>query len=345
MPSSQPTVRANILTPLAAYLVPRRVDLKSLLEAAGLSRDDLRDEERRIGLVAACRTFELAAERCSDPCFGLHYAQFFPTGGTGVIGQVALTAPTVREALQAIARYMTIHNSIVTEFREQEGVGRLRLAWPAALTHPRVQFNGFLVMLIVERMRRGAGSDWRPTRVELEHRCPADIDEYQRLLGKNLHFGQPANEIVFNATALCKPMPQDIGRLHPTIRAVAEIELEKEEAHSDIRLKVRAALAKQLTESAPFDLDAIAKLLGLQPRSLQWQLEQHETSYERLLSETRKEMAEQMLRDTDLPLTAIAARLRFSELSAFTRAANRWFDMAPSAYRQRLRKGRAGSGP
>jgi AraC-like DNA-binding protein len=92
--------------------------------------------------------------------------------------------------------------------------------------------------------------------------------------------------------------------------------------------------------TAPPDLEhARAGGVGLSPRALQWRLERSGTSFERLLNETRAHIAEHLLRDTDRSLTEIAFDLGFSDPSAFTRAARRWFNMPPRVYRQMQRRG------
>jgi AraC-like DNA-binding protein len=50
-------------------------------------------------------------------------------------------------------------------------------------------------------------------------------------------------------------------------------------------------------------------------------------------NEIRFEIACELLQGTDMALSQIAAVLRYSELSAFTRAFRRWSGLTPSAWR------------
>ncbi|MEQ1715517.1 MAG: helix-turn-helix domain-containing protein, partial [Hyphomicrobium sp.] len=70
---------------------------------------------------------------------------------------------------------------------------------------------------------------------------------------------------------------------------------------------------------------------------LQNRLAQHGTTFEEVLNAARKLRAEHLLKTSDLTLTDIAQQLGFSELSAFTRAGQRWFGCTPSARRQKLK--------
>ena len=52
-----------------------------------------------------------------------------------------------------------------------------------------------------------------------------------------------------------------------------------------------------------------------------------------MLNDVRCARAEALLADGELDLAEIAFELGYSEHSAFTRAANRWFDAPPSSKR------------
>lgn len=101
--------------------------------------------------------------------------------------------------------------------------------------------------------------------------------------------------------------------------------------------QARRAIVDQL-ETGDARLKTVAERLGISPAVLQARLADADTNFEALLVETRRGLAESYLRDTELPLTEIALLLGFSELSAFTRAAHRWFGAPPSARRATLRR-------
>jgi len=48
-------------------------------------------------------------------------------------------------------------------------------------------------------------------------------------------------------------------------------------------------------------------------------------------------MAQHMLCDTDLPVTEIAAILRYSDVTVFSRAFRRWSDASPHEWRAKQR--------
>ena len=70
---------------------------------------------------------------------------------------------------------------------------------------------------------------------------------------------------------------------------------------------------------------SVAHALNISIRTLQRELAGAGTSFRAVSDCARKQIALELLHDTDLPLTEAAFRLGFSELSAFSRAAKKWF--------------------
>ena len=71
-------------------------------------------------------------------------------------------------------------------------------------------------------------------------------------------------------------------------------------------------------------------------RTLQRRLEEEASSFVQLLSDTRRELAEQYLSRLQMTLEQAAYLLGFSEQSSFFRACKRWFGVPPGEYRRHL---------
>jgi AraC-like DNA-binding protein len=80
----------------------------------------------------------------------------------------------------------------------------------------------------------------------------------------------------------------------------------------------------------------VADELGIAPGSLHRLLKSQGTSFQRLFDDTRRRLAHRYLFESSLTLTDIAQRVGYSELSAFSRAARRWFGASPRSIRRNL---------
>ena len=87
----------------------------------------------------------------------------------------------------------------------------------------------------------------------------------------------------------------------------------------------------------------VARFFSMHRRTLHRHLRMEGFAFRQVADEIRFEIACELLENTDMALSQVAAVLRYSELSAFTRAFGRWSGQSPSAWRtghSRVRKSR-----
>jgi AraC-like DNA-binding protein len=96
--------------------------------------------------------------------------------------------------------------------------------------------------------------------------------------------------------------------------------------------RVRSVVAG-LALAGTVSLEAVARHLGTSPRTLQRRLNQHGISFWALLEHSRFEIAAALLRETDLQVQEISARLGYRTPSGFARAFTNWSGASPTAFR------------
>jgi AraC-like DNA-binding protein len=347
----EPLVRANVLTGLDVYVTSRGLNFISLLDEVGLQLDEIKEPETLISLNRIGHLFDNVANRLGDPAFGLHYAEHFPQGATGLLGYLVLSAPTVRTSMAAAAEFLAVQTTPVdASFVEQGGLGYLRWKFSSEFRAPRIQFTGFTAAAFLLRLRLAAGSTWEPLTANFDHAPPEAVPAYKQLFGPRVRFDQPDCGLVLDATALGRSIPQKALPVFDELRKLGTFVLtdlkQKGAVHAkwddmNIAQRAQVAIERRLdgTAGVSFDQPRIAEALGLTARQLQWELTELETSYDKILVGVRETLAEQYLRETDLTLSQISAKLGFSEASAFTRWARRSYGHSPSAQRELLKSG------
>ncbi len=331
--SRQAIIRGSILASFRDVLTARGIDADALLAEAGIARGTLNDPASELPLDSVALLMEKAAERANDPGLGLALAEAYPPGGTGLLGYLVLHARTVREALQSITRYaaLLLHPSPVT-FREEADAATLSWCFPTRRKTRRIQLASFANALLVLRLRRIAGRDWFPLAVEVEHPelCTPRL---HRILGPRVTFNARENSIAIDPATLQRMTDGADPRLYSILQETGEAKLQRLTSRPNLVARTVRAITEVLSTDPPL-LEHVADRMRVTPRTLQNRLAQHGTTFERVLSDTRRDLAERYLRDTDLPLTEIAFLLGFSEQSAFTRAARGWFGKPPSQLRK-----------
>src|SRR5918997_3815055 len=83
----------------------------------------------------------------------------------------------------------------------------------------------------------------------------------------------------------------------------------------------------------PCPAATVARLFSMHRRTLTRHLRTEGLAFRQVANEVRFEIACQLLQNTDMALSQVAAALKYSEPSAFTRAFRRWSGQTPSAWR------------
>ena len=97
----------------------------------------------------------------------------------------------------------------------------------------------------------------------------------------------------------------------------------------DLRRVLRTELLRDSCSAA-----MIAQLFSMHRRTMSRHLRMEGLAFRQVANEVRFEIACELLENTDMALSQVAAALKYSELSAFTRAFRRWSGQSPSAWRR-----------
>ena len=178
----------------------------------------------------------------------------------------------------------------------------------------------------------------RPLAVELRFPPPADLQPYQEAFKCPLRFDASANALLFSRADVTSPLPTAHPLLAEVHERLAGEHLQRLD-HAQMSSRVRAAIIRHLPHGEPRRTE-IASALEMSGRTLQRHLEAEGTSFERLLDDTRRELAQQYLGQTYVSLADATYLLGFRTQSSFFRASKRWFGTSPRHYRIRLMRAR-----
>jgi AraC-like DNA-binding protein len=295
------------------------------IEAGFLAEPDNLLPFRTLGrLIALC----VAATGCGH--FGLLIGQRAGASSLGVVGFLIQQAPDVRAALDDLVRYLHFHDrGAVPRLAIEGGLALLSYGIYERNAESADQISDGAIAIGMNLMKGLCGADWRPDEVLLPRRKPADTTPYRAFFDAPLRFEADQAALAFPVHWLDRPLPQADARLRRFLREhVQEPAANGEGASEDIRRVVRAILGTTHPSG-----ETVARLLNLSRRTLSRRLKLEGTDFRHLSDEVRFETARQLLEDTRMPLAHIAAKLEYSEASAFTRAFKRWSGLSPREWR------------
>ena len=332
----EPLMVCGVPNGVLTLLAKRNVQKDVLLKAAGLSTDDVADNDRYIPLNSFAIILEEAARILSDDVLALNLARELDPVAPGLTAYAVHHAPSVRRSLQTLARYISVLVTPRTaELIESDDIGYYKWSYWKSFGGMR-QYLDFVPARKMLVIKSALGERWNPLFVKLEHSEPKNLEPYFEIFGPRISFNQPENCIAVSARDLNKEMPRADERLWAYLVDLAETIISDQENRPEIYQNVRKEIINHLPSNTA-NIEAVAAALGKSPRTLQRELSDAGTSFSQILENSRMDLADKYMLDTDLNLSQIAFLLGFSELSAFTRATNRWFGESPRAHRRRLK--------
>lgn len=314
----------------------RGVDPAELLAGSGVDPASLADADARIPLATEELLWARAAELSADDCFGLHAAALIRPGAFDVMDYAIRTAPTLREALERLARYnRLVHDVAAFRIVDVGTTVRVEHGFASPGRQPCRQASEFtLASLPVVAAQIAGGRALPALAVEFAHAAPADLAPYRAVFGLVPRFGAGISAISFDAARLREPVPDADPGLSRIVTAHAERLLaELAPPQPGLAGQVRRFIAETVDQGPP-SLRQVAHRLHLSERSLQRRLDEEGCRFADLVEQVRRELALRYIADRTLALGEVAYLLGFAEPSPFHRAFKRWTGMTPAEARR-----------
>jgi AraC-like DNA-binding protein len=310
-----------------------RITADELLAGSGLDLASLSDPRTRVPIGTIVGILERARALTREPAYGFWLGVQMRVSAHGYLGVAALSAPTMRAAIDLSIRFMPVVTTALSMRLEVVGNDA------ALILDEHADFGRERDTVLLA----GLIGVWRIGMALSGHHLDgyADLvlpepDYYRQLLalGPHIRFDQPANRLLFDASMLDTPY----AMADPVALQLALDECERllgtrtpeAPATGRVRSLVTHVKGKDLS------LEHFAEALGVSARTLKRQLAAEGASFSALVDEERRARATFLLGSPDVSLKDIADRLGYANLANFTRAFLRWTGQTPTAYRATL---------
>ena len=311
------------------------VDVEALFRDARLDIAILRDPAARFSIDDVSVLWEMAVARSGKATLGLSRELALTYGKLGVVGHAMMACPTLLAALQQLAHCMDVVSNAATFALTPDADGHWfelgHLGGERPVPRQRVEF-GMLTMLGFCSWI--TGRDLQPLAVEFVYPEPDDPTLHLDVFGCPVGFGRAANRALLRERDLERPLSARDPEMAALHARLVEEALERLEGAPTSR-KTREILAQRLAHAEPRRKD-IADALNISERTFQRRLQAEGTSFQQVLDETRRELAQQYLRRPRHSLRHVADLLGFEDPGNLFRACRRWFGESPASYRARF---------
>lgn len=314
--------------------VDHSLDKGALLKTVGMDPNSLPDQSRMVSDKDYYALLERIAE--IDPNaidFSLRTGASMHCDDYGAFGLAWKSATNLRASFERAERYARILTSVSTYevVETQEGVfmhlhrdGDRRLGLQMS--------NEATIASIVSISQQVASETFRPLAVYFKHPSLGALSEHEKHFGCPVFFGSDRDALLSSKEALLKPNHLGDESISKFFDTHLEAELSKFKDDESLDKRVQIEISHRLSEGAP-NLSDIASHLNMSGRTLQRRLSDRGFSFQSLVDEARRQLAQRLLRETQYSLAEIAFLTGFSEQSAFNRAFKRWAGQSPRSFR------------
>ncbi len=330
-------ITSRVLQGLATLVESYGYDASRIAHSVGLEEAALYDDSLMIEGSVLNDMLEECARVCGDRFLCLKLAEHHGLELMGPIWDELKGAGTVAELLQSVVKNMERHVRAMSVYliAKDDSIAfcleARRLTARGDIMHRQVEQGVEHSLAVFSLELRGIlGDTWRPKYVQLRYAPPSHQGPLRQVFGDNLYFNQDVNAINL-----------DLRDYHQRISSARFKREAGEQNHFDLNthntmplvLKVDRAI-RMMINMEGCSAQGLADSLGMNMRTLQYQLQQNKTSYQELYDNARLELARNYLRKSDLSIAAIAERLFFNDCAAFSRFVKAHCGRSPRVYRK-----------
>lgn len=272
----------------------------------------------------------LVAELGDRPGLGLAAGALYHASSHGEWGLAVLTSPTMGRALEVGIEFAELSFSFARISLEHHGQLSSIIFDDTAIPREVRRFHAERDLMATLVIRREVVSrELRTVRIEI----PFPVDSaYNDLLGlgpeTELAHDADLPALTFDSSLLELPLPQANSRIAALYPEQCADILNRRRQPKDLSDAVRSALLRRGRLARQ---EEIAADLSMSARTLRRRLAHEATSFQQISTEAFGQLAEKMLSE-GLAIQQVAARLGYSDASAFIHAYKSWKNITPGRH-------------
>jgi len=325
---------------IAKTMAKFNFEVKDIFELYRVTPAVIASPDARISIPKLLLLGHACIKRTQTPWLGLEMGRMTTATNLGMPGLIAMTASNIRQVCSSIAHYEILNSFNVrgqSKFYIDQKEGARDGVLEFYSLNPYNEYNYFVVdsvllgwLNVIENL---VGSADAIKKVCFEFPAPSYANKYVEYFNCEVLFNQPANQLVINAAALEKPCLTSCQSLYFQLTRKADNELASAQLGLSFTEKVSRVITPLLNVSTP-TLEQVAEQLNIAPWTIRRNLINEGSSFQKVLNDTRCDLAISYVSSTTLSVGEIAYLLGFGSSTAFQHAFKRWTGQAPGSYKR-----------
>lgn len=252
----------------------------------------------------------------------------------GAFGLAFKTAVDLWGSFQRVERYGKVVTSIANFTVEKGSRSSFMAVRPDEKTRLGLRMTNELAVSAATALSREVCLDeFSPIAVKFSHDAPEDLSPAEAHFGCPVHYSADADGLEISDAMLRAGNRLGDASISDFFDNHLDQELERFEDNGRLDQQVCSHISRALSEGTPKVAD-IALNMGMSSRTLQRRLAAEGCVFQDLVVKARRNLAEQLLRQSDFALAEVAFLTGYSEQSTFARAFKRWSGQTPASFRR-----------
>ncbi len=327
--SGVPTATGGIARHAYARARKAGIELRPILEKAGLTEQHIKDRDSRILVRSQIDFLNLIADAVRDRLLGFHLAESIDLRELGLLYYVAASSETLGDVLQRVARFGSITNEgLSLQYRAAADI-KIEFGYVGVARHLDRHQIEFSMTLLMRLCRKLVGRRLVPSRLRFTHHRGDEGSEVAAFFGAKCDFAAGVDELTLTRETKDMVVVSSDPYLNNLLVATFEEALSRRRAsRSSFQSAVENAIVPLLPHGKARAPD-VALRLGVSQRTSARRLSLEGLTFSEVLDSLRCDLARRYLADEKLSISRIAWLLGFQEVSSFTNAFKRWTGTTP----------------
>jgi AraC-like DNA-binding protein len=253
----------------------------------------------------------------------------------GAFGLAWKTAPNLRGSMERAARYARLLTSVAGYEVREHAKGAYFLLHRSGLRSLGMRLsNEATLASAISIMREVSPDPVVPLEVHCRHAAPQSVVDHEAFFGCPIIFDSELDGLLMSEEILERTNRLGDPAIAQFLKPHLDTELAAVSSQTSFQQTLLRRISDRLSEGPPRATD-IAREMGVSERTFHRRLAADGASFQGLLEQAQRRLAEGLLLQSDHSIAEIAFLTGYSEQSAFTRAFKRWLGETPAVFRER----------
>ncbi|MGD1854569.1 MAG: helix-turn-helix domain-containing protein [Leptolyngbyaceae cyanobacterium] len=335
----KPEALGSLATTTIAYAVSQGITFDEIAQAIDISELDYANQDARLPDPVVGELMSMLVEKLPARAISMEIAHCAPFSMLGGLVQGAMFATNFESALTwFVENSSIIADQAVVHLETIDSEVALVVAHPSEAIdqgHTLEATTGLIWRLLNTITVPGAPLQ----AAEFAYQKSVPLHSYEEFFQAPVLFHTGRNALIFSTDILGLPIRSSNAQMFEFIKQHFANLRQKlnEDRYPPALLPLRRSIMDNAAHGK-YEVTAAAAAANLSLRTAQRLANQHGTSIQQLIDDTRLVNAKTFLNNTEITIETVAQLVGYADVRAFRRAFKRWTGMSPKEYRNKIFK-------